>query len=466
MRGLAYGILSLAVVFSGRAAVKVELVASGFSRPLFATAPPADTHRLFVVEQRGRVRILDLTTKSIKTTPFLTVGNLLSGNEQGLLGLAFHPGYATNGYFYINQTVGGGGPAGHTEIARFQVQGDPAASDVADPSSKKLLLRFDQPESNHNGGWTAFGPDGYLYISTGDGGGGYDQHGGIGNGQNRMTYLGKLLRIDVDNGEPYSIPEGNPYRASLSLLNEIWAFGLRNPWRCSFDRETGDLWIGDVGQDQHEEIDVIPAGVGGLNFGWRAREGLIHTPSPVPSNEEPITPAVNPVYDYSHSVGQSVTGGYVYRGNAVPELRGKYLFGDYVTGRFWALTPDSSGTNGTTVEITAQINPAPKQIGGVSSFGEDATGELYICDLADGQIFRIVSADSPGITLAASRSNNGDLQISFNASANQAYILEGMQAFGYTSWTTVTNVPAETARSITLSTPVTGEQRYFRLRAL
>src|SRR5436190_399402 len=193
MRGALFGILSLVSALSVRAAVKVELVASGFSRPVFLTAPPGDTNRLFVVEQRGRIRILDLTTKSIKTNLFLTVGNLLSDNEQGLLGLAFHPGYATNGYFYINQTVSGGGAAGHTEIVRFQVQGDPAISELADPSSKKLVLRFDQPQSNHNGGWTAFGPDGYLYISTGDGGGAYDQHGGTGNGQNRMTYLGKIL---------------------------------------------------------------------------------------------------------------------------------------------------------------------------------------------------------------------------------------------------------------------------------
>jgi glucose/arabinose dehydrogenase len=466
MRGLLYGILSFTMLISARAAVKVELVASGFSRPVFLTAPADDPNRVFIVEQRGRIRILDLASRSIKPTPFLTVSNLLAGDEQGLLGLAFHPGYATNGYFYINQTVSGGGPAGHTEIARFKVQGDPPNSDVADPSSKKLLLRFDQPQANHNGGWTAFGPDGYLYISAGDGGGAYDQHGGIGNGQNRMTYLGKILRIDVDNGDPYSIPDGNPYRASLSLLNEIWAFGLRNPWRCSFDRETGNLWIGDVGQDQHEEIDVIPAAVGGLNFGWRAREGFIHTPPPISATEQPITPAIEPVYDYNHSIGKSVTGGYVYRGSRVPELKGKYLFGDYVTGRFWAFTPDATGTNGTAVEITAQINPAPKQIGGISSFGEDATGELYICDLADGQIFRIVNAEATGIQLSATRANNGDLQITFGANANQAYTLEGADAFAYTAWTTVTNVPADAARTVTFTTPVTGERRYFRLRAL
>ncbi len=464
MRGLFLGIVGLALVPCARAAVKVDLVASGFSRPIFVTAPRGDSNRLFVVEQRGRIRILDLTTRSIKTTPFLTVSNLLSGNEQGLLGLAFHPGYATNGYFYINQTVSGGGAAGHTEIVRFQVQGDPATSDLADPSTKKLILRFDQPESNHNGGWTAFGPDGYLYFSAGDGGGGYDQHGGNGNGQNRTTFLGKILRIDVDNGETYSIPEGNPYRGSLSLLNEIWAFGLRNPWRCSFDRETGHLWIGDVGQDQREEIDVIPSGVGGLNFGWRPREGAIHTPAPVPASEQPVTAAISPVYDYDHTVGKSVTGGYVYRGNLAPELRGKYLFADYVSGRFWALTPDATGTNGTAVEITSQVNPAPKQIGGVSSFGEDAAGEVYICDLSDGQVFRIVSTTPPGIQLAAKRAENGDLQITFAATANQAYVLEGTE--DYSTWTTVTNVPADAARTVTLTTPVTGERRYFRLRAL
>jgi glucose/arabinose dehydrogenase len=462
---MVFGLFISTLVLSASAAVKVELVASGFSRPLFVVSPPGDTNRLFVPEEHtGRIRIINLAAKTVNPIPFLTVSNIVSGgDEQGLLGLAFHPGYATNGYFYVNYVAPGGGAAGHTEVTRFHVNGDPRSSDVADPSSKKVLLTFNQPESNHNGGWLAFGPDGYLYISAGDGGGAYDAHGSFGNGQNRNTMLGKILRIDVDNGDPYGIPDGNPFKGSLSMQNEIWAFGLRNPWRCSFDRLTGDLWIGDVGQDTREEIDLIPAGAGGLNFGWRPREGIIQTSRY--ANEKPVTAAVEPIFDYGHNgAGASVTGGYVYRGTKLPELQGKYIFGDYVVGKFWTITPN--GTNSVAAEeITSQIN-SPKQIGGLSSFGEDASGELYICDLADGQIFRIVSLAPPGITLSAVRAITGDLQITFNANASQAYVLEASdQLPSQNSWTTVTNVLAAPARSVTLSAPVTGAQRYFRLRA-
>jgi glucose/arabinose dehydrogenase len=320
---------------------------------------------------------------------------------------------------------------------------------------------------NHNGGWMAFGADGYLYISTGDGGGANDQHGSPGNGQSRNTLLGKILRIDVDNGDPYGIPDGNPYKGSLSLRNEIWAFGLRNPWRCSFDRQTGDLWIGDVGQDTREEVDIIPAGVSGLNFGWRPREGLIQNPYSAYAKETPVTPATDPVFDYPHSTsatinGKCITGGYVYRGSQVPELQGKYVFGDYVNGRFWTLTPN--GTNFTVQEITSEVNPSPKQITGLSSFGEGTTGELYACDLG-GKIFRLTSTTPPGIQLAALRTLTGDLQISFNANAGQAYVLEAadtLPALNY--WTTITNVPPDVARTVRLTSPVTGAQRYFRVR--
>ena len=278
-----------------------------------------------------------------------------TGNEQGLLGLAFHPNYASNGFFYVNYTTTGGGPAGHTEITRFQVQGDPETSSVADPISKTVLLTFDQPESNHNGGWMGFGPDGYLYISTGDGGGANDQHGTIGNGQNQDALLGRILRIDVDHGSPDSIPDGNPFQGDASKRQEIWAFGLRNPWRCSFDRLTGDLWIGDVGQNTREEIDVIPAGVGGLNFGWRPREGSIQNPAY--PGESPVTPATDPVHDYGRSLGFTVIGGYVYRGQSIVGLQGTYLFADYGSSRFWSFTYD--GTNKVNLqERTAELNPS------------------------------------------------------------------------------------------------------------
>jgi glucose/arabinose dehydrogenase len=443
-------------------ALRSELVVSGFVKPLFAVAPPGDTNRLFVLEQHsGNIKIVDLATGSVKPTPFLVVSNILKGSEQGLLGLAFHPDYATNGLFYINHVAPGGGTGGHTEVNRYRVEGDPASSDRANATSKTLVLSFNQPEANHNGGWLGFGKDGYLYISTGDGGGANDVHGSPGNGQSRNTFLGKILRIDVDQGERYGIPESNPYRGSLSMTNEVWAFGLRNPWRCSFDRETGDLWIGDVGQDTREEVDVIPAGVGGLNFGWRPREGSIQ--NAVYPRETPVTAAIEPVYDYTHGSGRSITGGYVYRGSKIAELRGKYVFADYSSARFWEITP--SGTNGMTREITAELNPNPKQINSVSSFGEDASGEIYICDYTDGQIFRIASSNV-AITVQATQSANGDLQISFNASASQSYALESIEALGTASaaWTVVTNVPAGNSRLVQLTQPVTGAQRYFRLR--
>jgi glucose/arabinose dehydrogenase len=343
------------------------------------------------------------------------------------------------------------------------VQGDPATSNLADPSSKSLVLSFPQPESNHNGGWLGFGPDGFLYIASGDGGGGNDVHGIPGNGQSRNTLLGKILRINVTGAESYTIPEGNPYSEDPSFKKEIWAFGLRNPWRCSFDRETGDLWVGDVGQDTREEIDIIPAGVGGLNFGWRPREGNIQNPYGPYAQESPVTPAVGPVFDYSHSLGSSVTGGYVYRGSRIPEARGKYIFADYASARFWETTPN--GTNGTTREITSELNPTPRQIVSISSFGEDAEGELYICSLSSGRIFKIVSASPPRISLAAERAENGDLLVTFGAAAGQNYTLEASEVASMEmTWTTVTNIPAGTARSVTLSQPVTETARYFRLR--
>jgi glucose/arabinose dehydrogenase len=456
-KALLLGLITLA---NTHGALRSELVASGFVKPLFAVSPPGDTNRLFILEQHtGRIRIIDLASKTVKSTPFMIVTNLLTGNEQGLLGLAFHPNFASNGFFYINQ-VSRGGAAGKTEISRYQVGGDPMTTDVADRSTRQLLLTFDQPESNHNGGWMGFGPDGFLYISSGDGGGADDRHGNPGNGQGRNTLLGKILRIDVNVEQGYGIPDGNPYKGADSMRNEIWAFGLRNPWRCSFDRETGELWIADVGQGEREEIDVMPAGTGGLNFGWRVREGLKQNRSY--PNEVTVTPATDPIHDYSHSFGLSVTGGYVYRGATVPELRGKYIFGDYSSTRFWTLNRE--GTNVVVTEVTSELNPSPKQINSLSSFGEDAAGEIYICDHTDGQIYRIASTTPSGISLQAARVEEG-LQISFPAAENQEYVLESSESLGpQYSWTTLTNVPAESARTVSLTQPVTGTARYFRVR--
>lgn len=463
-RLFAASIVSLVSISVSHAAIQAELVSGGFARPLFVCSPPGDSNRLFVVEQySGQIRIVGRTSGVINSSPFLLITSLRrNGNEEGFLGLAFHPGYQTNGYFFVNTMPGDG--SRRTEVNRYRVQGDPATSNTADPASKKLILTFTQPEGNHNGGWLGFGPDGYLYISSGDGGGADDQHGTYGNGQNRSTLLGKILRIDVDNGDPYSIPDGNPFKGHATYSPEIWAFGLRNPWRCSFDRETGNLWIGDVGQGAREEIDSIPAGVGGLNFGWRPREGAIQNPAY--PNETPVTTAVNPVFNYPRTSGISVTGGYVYRGSAVPELRGKYIFADYSRARFWATTLDATGTNGTTAEITADLNPDPKRVTAISSFGEDVQGELYICDL-DGEIFRITAEGPVAPSISVVQSEGDSFIMSFTAQPNIVYTLESISPLNdNATWSAAQEIPAaSTNRTVTLTNSLTGTERYFRIRS-
>lgn len=448
----------LAGVVSSSAALKVELLVGGLSRPVFVCSPPGDSNRLFIVEQHvSRIRVYDRTAGALLPTAFLTITGVRRGGEQGLLGLAFHPGFATNGYFYININPAGG--VNRTEIQRYQVLGDPMSTNVADATSRTLILTYTQPFDNHNGGWIGFGPDGYLYIASGDGGSGNDPQN---NGQNRSSLLGKILRIDVDGAEPYAIPDGNPFKAHMSYANEIWAFGLRNPWRCSFDRETGNLWIGDVGQGAREEIDVNPAGLGGLNFGWRPREGMIATPT---INETPVTPATNPVFEYDRSLGYSVTGGYVYRGTAVPELRGKYIFADYGSARFWAMNLNETGTNGVTTQITTDINPNRSAVNNISSFGEDALGELYVCDL-DGQVFRILP-EGPVPPQVTGVNRVGDNFIfSFQAQATQAYVVEESALLGQgSSWSEAKTVPpAQADRTVTLTNSPTGEARFFRIR--
>ena len=477
--GVFLGLLSLGFITS-EAALKVELLVGGLSRPIFVCSPPGDSNRLFIVEQRfanaaqqsfGRVRIFDRTTGALLTTPFLTTSQVRSGSEQGLLGFAFHPGYETNGYFFVN--LNPSDSPNRTEIRRYRVQGDPKTSNVADPASMKVILTYDQPESNHNGGWMGFGNDGYLYIASGDGGGGNDgfgsnDHGPIGNGQNRNTLLGKILRIDpsiTEAADPlYTIPDGNPYKASLSMANEIWAFGLRNPWRCSIDRETGDLWIADVGQGAREEIDFNPAGQGGLNFGWRPREGFIRTPG---INETPVTTATDPIYDYDRSFGYSVTGGYVYRGNAIAELKGKYIFADYGTARFWLTDPARIAAEGesATTEITTDINPNRTAVTSISSFGEDAEGELYVCSLDTGRVYRILAEGPVAPRISTVEREGENLLLSFVAAPNQAYTVEGSSVLGAGSnWTTVEEVPSGgTSRTVEITIPVTGEARFFRV---
>ena len=370
--------------------ISTKRVASGLSRPLYVTAPPEDTDRLFIVEQHtGRVKILNFSTGLINSTPFLDIDGLATGNEQGLLGLAFHPNYSTNGFFYVNFNDS----SGTTNIRRYQVSaGNP---DIANAGSGTTIMTYSQPYSNHNGGWVGFGPDGFLYISSGDGGSGNDP----GNRAQDITNqkLGKILRIDVDADDfpsdptrNYAIPSSNPFVGTTGD-DEIWAYGLRNPWRPSFDRLTGDFYIADVGQNQREWINFQPASsAGGENYGWRVMEGTQcnFANDTLPCNDPSFT---SPIHEYLHSGapdgGFSITGGYVYRGR-ITELRGIYFFADYVSNQIWSFRFD--GTNKTEfMNRTTQLSPDVGSVGSISSFGEDAAGNLYIVDLS-GEVFKIV----------------------------------------------------------------------------
>jgi autotransporter-associated beta strand protein len=377
-----------------QAAINSERVASGLSRPVFVTAPSGDPNRLFIVEQwTGMIKILNRDSNTINTTPFLTVPGLSTGSEQGLLGLAFDPNYASNGRFYVDYTDS----SGNTQVRRYErSSSDP---NVANPASALPILSIAQPQSNHNGGWLGFGPNGYLYISSGDGGGSYDDDAGhdasVGNGQSLNTLLGKMLRVDinsdafpVDPNKNYSIPASNPFAVSGGL-KEIWAYGLRNPWRPSFDRATGDLWIADVGQGTREEINFQAAAApGGVNYGWRLREGLIQTPNAV-GGPKPAG-AVDPIYDYPHSgsgvSGISISGGYVYRG-PIAELQGQYFFSDYGNPKLWTITYDGTTLTGP-MDLTSQLAPNAGAYNQIVSYGEDSEGNLYVVDL-DGEVFKI-----------------------------------------------------------------------------
>jgi glucose/arabinose dehydrogenase len=382
MIGLFLGLSVVLIVAAPSAtwALNSVRVASGLSRPVFVTAPPGDTARVFIIEQRsgstGRIRILRQGV--LLARPFLSVANVSTGGEQGLLGLAFHPDYASNGRFYINYT----NAAGHTKIVRYQVSSTDA--DSANPASADTVMTISQPYSNHNGGMLALGPDGYLYIGMGDGGSG-------GNPENRAqsdtTLLGKMLRIDVNVPSGYAVPPDNPF-VGLPPRDEIWAKGMRNPWRFSFDRLTGDLYIGDVGQNLWEEVDYQPASSqGGENYGWRIMEGN-HCYNP-PNNCD-TTGLRRAVHEYGHGLGCSISGGYVYRGCAIPSLRGTYFFADYCTNHIWSFRYNGSDTS-EFQERTNDLAPGGGlSIGSISSFGEDADGELYITDLSGGEVFKIV----------------------------------------------------------------------------
>lgn len=368
---------------SGGAFVTTELVAGGLDRPVYLTAPPGDG-RIFILEQRGIVRIVKDGT--LLSRPFLDIDPLvadLSGyTEQGLLGLAFDPGFAENGLFYVHYSANDGS----TVIARYGL--DPESPDLADPESGEIVLTQAQPYRNHNGGTIEFGPDGYLYFGFGDGGAAGDPEN---RAQDPTTLLGKFIRIDVDS-LPYTIPPDNPHAGSARARSEIWARGLRNPYRWSFDRSTGDLWIADVGQNAWEEIDFQPAGSpGGENYGWRLMEGLhcYRPPSDCGSDTLEL-----PIHEYGHGDGDcSITGGYVYRGSAIPELVGYYLFGDYCSNRIWALSYDG-GSVTELLDLTDRLN-GDGAISALAAVGEGGDGELYLVDhggRSDGSVYRIVAS--------------------------------------------------------------------------
>ena len=373
------------VSVSSQNELQLELYAEDLIRPVAIKS--LDDNRLYVVEKIGRIQILTEGEKN--EIPFLDIRDRVNSgaSERGLLGMAFHPNYPDSPYVYVNYTDNSGGD---TQISRFSLSDD---QDVLDESSEKFLLDIDQPYSNHNGGDLSFGPDGYLYIGTGDGGSGGDPDN---YGQNMTSLLGKMLRIDVNAGnQAYLIPPSNPYVNNSAVRDEIWASGLRNPWRFSFDRMTNDLWIADVGQSAKEEIDLqLADSPGGENYGWRCYEGTNTFNTNGCGNSEDY---VFPVWEYGRNDGCSITGGYVYRASNFPELFGKYIYTDFCSGRIWALGRDTVG-------------PWNNELLGnffndeFSSFGEDSNGEMYVCAYGFGRVYKLI----PVCTLQAPSLNPQD----------------------------------------------------------
>jgi glucose/arabinose dehydrogenase len=388
LAGAARGILFAACLLSfqqeAAAWPNISLVkeTGGLTHPVHITNAGDDSRRLFVVEQGGRIRIIRADT--LLAAPFLDISDrVLSGGERGLLSVAFPPGFAASGRFYVNYTRQ---PDGTTVIARYHLTADP---DVAAQSSEEILLFISQPFPNHNGGQLAFGPDGFLYIGMGDGGSGGDPRN---NAQNPGSLLGKLLRIDVESGAvTYAVPSTNPFILTSGYRPEIWALGLRNPWRFSFDRLTGDLYIGDVGQNLYEEVDFQPASsTGGENYGWKIMEASHCFQNPSCSSDG----LVLPVAEYAHTTGDcSVTGGMIYRGQKYPGLQGVYLYGDYCSGRIRGLKRDGGPFQNAILLDSAYI---------VTTFGEDETGNIYLADYASGTVYRVIEAVS-GVPVPAGR---------------------------------------------------------------
>lgn len=359
-------------VASGAPAIKLDLVTNQLKQPVYATTAADGSGRLFVVEKQGRIIIVRDGVPL--PTPFLDITSLVgsSGSEQGLFSVAFHPRFTSNGLFYVDYTD----KQGNSVIARYQVSAE--NPDLADPGSAATLLYVEQPAPNHNGGQVLFGPDGYLYIGFGDGGRAGDPWG---NAQNLGVLLGKLLRVDVDGGFPYAIPPDNPFVNQPGARPEIWAYGLRNPWRFSFDRATGDLYIADVGQNAFEEIDLQRAGAGGgQNYGWNVMEGFHCYPASKPCDPSPYVP---PIAEYGRDGGCSITGGYVYRGMRYPQLQGYYFYGDYCSGRVWALREEAPDQWHQYELLDTALN--------ISSFGQDEDGELYLTSLSDNGLYQLAA---------------------------------------------------------------------------
>lgn len=419
-----YFLLLLPTLALAQPKIQLANFASGFSRPV-DIAHCGDS-RLFIVQQNGSIWVVDSLGNKLPQ-PFLDIDARVNstGNEQGLLGLAFHPNYAQNGYFYVHYSQNG---TGDTRVSRFSR--DSVDANKADPNSELIILEQDQPYSNHNGGCLKFGPDGYLYTGLGDGGSGGDP---LNNGQTKNTLLAKILRIDINSSSPagnYAIPADNPFVNDPAFRPEIWSWGLRNPWRFSFDRLTGDMWIGDVGQNAREEIDFEPANTPGRNYGWRCYEG---TQTYNNSGCPPASSFIPPAYAYANpSIGCSITGGFIYRGSKYADLYGVYLFADYCSGRVWGTRRNADGTF-TTNELA---NLGDYEF---SSFGEDRNGELYVALLSSGKVQKITEICSPfqvesaTVTDTICPGNNGAITINMIGTT-------GTVNYAWSNGTTGTNI--------------------------